>query len=463
MNIGMRAKQIEVPEKDPFKNDLFDRQGPADDLTNLVRNIDAPAVIAIDGAWGTGKTTFLNLWVQSLLDGGQPVVHFNAWENDYSANALVSILSELTMQLSDIDENFGLKDLLTDATIKIFSEIANNSLKIASSGMFGLDSLKSQNGILAEHKAYKQQLEKFRKNLSQLASKYRKEKEFPLVIIIDELDRCRPTFAIDVLELAKHLFSISDVVFVLAFNRRELSHSIKSIYGERFDSLGYLERFVEITFRLPLSDRKNFLLSELSSKCGHRYHSDGDFRYAIDVLFTIFSLPNFNLRTASHYIRRLDYVLASIGYEKNYYFMNSLVVALITRSINRESYLLFYDSQISDEEFADSIFEQEGLQNIRHDSAGAMIEAIIIAAQLEKERIRLNNDSADVAHTSSLLNKYKAIINNPILEDTDKQHANEVIRLHEQDNKPSHYFPFPTFGKHYLRAVNLIEMISPKS
>ena len=103
MKIGMRSKQINVPENDPFKNDLFNRQEPANDLKNLVGNLDTPAVVAIDGAWGTGKTTFLNLWKQSLFNGGCPVVHFNAWENDYSANALVSILFELTDQLRDCD------------------------------------------------------------------------------------------------------------------------------------------------------------------------------------------------------------------------------------------------------------------------------------------------------------------------------------------------------------------------
>ena len=68
MNIKMRAKQIDISENDPFKNDLFNRQTPVENLKNLIGNLESPAVVAIDGAWGTGKTTFLNLWIQSLFN-----------------------------------------------------------------------------------------------------------------------------------------------------------------------------------------------------------------------------------------------------------------------------------------------------------------------------------------------------------------------------------------------------------
>ena len=464
MKIGMRCKPINVLENDPFKNDLFDRQEPTNDLKNLVGNLDTPAVVAIDGAWGTGKTTFLNLWKQSLFNGGCPVVHFNAWENDYSANALVSILFELTNQLRDCDAKFGLKNLLDDATIKIFTDIANASLKFCSSGVLSVDSFKNQHDTIAEHKHYKKQLEKFKENLGILATNFRSRMNYPLVIIIDELDRCRPTFAIDVLEVAKHLFSTDGVVFVLALNRRQLGHSVASIYGDRFDSLGYLERFVDVTFHLPPVDRKKFLFSELTEKCKERYGFDRNFQSAIDLLFTVYDLPDFNLRTASHYIRRLDYVLASTGYDKNFSFMHSLVVTLIMRSINRESYLRFHKGEISDDEFVDSNLEREGLHTIRRAEIGAWIEAVVIAAQQEREREKMNNEGADVSHASNLFERYKTIIDNPNSGKNKKAHAENVMRILSFDANPNvtgmHY---PTFGKHYFRAVELIEMISPKT
>lgn len=461
--IVMRSNQIDVPESDPFKNDLFDRQGPANDLTNLVENLDTPAVIAIDGAWGTGKSTFLNLWKQSLSNGGRPVVHFNAWENDYSVNAFVSILFEMTNQLRDCDAKFGLKDLLDDATLKIFTEMANASLKFCSNGALNIDSFKKQHDTISEHKQYKKQLESFTENLGELAANYRSKIDYPLVIIIDELDRCRPTYAIDVLEVAKHLFSTEGVVFVLALNQRQLGHSVASIYGDRFDSLGYLEKFVDVTFRLPPVDREKFLLSELSEKCNERYKNSGDYRSAINLLFDVYALPDFNLRTASHYIRRLDYVLASIRYDQHLSFLYALVVTLTLRSINRESYLRFYKGEISDDEFVDSILEQEGLHKIRHTKIGVWIEVFVIAAQQERERTRINDEDADVSYASKLFIRYKAMINDQIVEKDKIAHAENVMRNLRLDVEPRFSItPYSEFGKCYFRAVELIEMISPK-
>ena len=81
----------------------------------------------------------------------------------------------------------------------------------------------------------------------------------PLVIGIDELDRCRPSYAIEMLELAKHLFAVDHVVFALAVNRSELAHSVKVLYGQDFDAARYLRRFFDLDFRLPQPDRTAFI------------------------------------------------------------------------------------------------------------------------------------------------------------------------------------------------------------
>ncbi len=461
MNISMRAKQIDIPENNPFKNDLFDRQGPVKNLTELIGNLESPAVVAIDGAWGTGKTTFLNLWIQSLLDDSLPVVQFNAWENDFSANAIVSITSELTNQLRDYDAKFGIKDMLQKETIKIFKETATASLKFATNGMLNIDSIMNKHDIFSEVKDYKEQINKFRKNLGNFAESYKNAKDYPLVIVIDELDRCRPMFAIDLLEVAKHFFSIRDVVFVLALNRRELSHSIASVYGENFDSFGYMERFIDVEFLLPPANRKQFLSSEMSDKCRKMYDTNSDIRYAMDMLFTIYESPNFNLRAASHYVRRFDYVLASTGYDKHYYFLIALAVALIVRSIDFEGYLRFKNSEVTDDELADSIFNREGMQNLRQSSVGAWIEAVLITTQQERERIKMNDENTDTSLASSLYQKYRDIFYGSESTATEKQHATEVIQHVQKDASSRSLPPYPVLGKRYLLAVELIEMISP--
>ena len=105
----------------------------------------------------------------------------------------------------------------------------------------------------------------FRTSLQDMANELWKESQ-PLVVMIDELDRCRPSYAVELLEIAKHLFSVCRIVFVLAVNRSQLAHSVKALYGDGFDADGYLGRFFDIDFRLPQPDRKAFISELMSSK-----------------------------------------------------------------------------------------------------------------------------------------------------------------------------------------------------
>ncbi len=74
----------------------------------------------------------------------------------------------------------------------------------------------------------------------------------PLVIIIDELDRCSPTFALSVLERMKHFFSVPNVHFVLGANLHQLQNSVRAAYGDHIDAVGYLHKFVHVS--MPLMD-----------------------------------------------------------------------------------------------------------------------------------------------------------------------------------------------------------------
>ena len=101
MGIRIQPKEIEVPEDDPFRHDLLGRKEPVEILTHLVGNLEGPCVLALDAAWGTGKTTFLRIWAQHLRIEGFPVVEFNAWETDFSGEPFVALSTELTEGLDE--------------------------------------------------------------------------------------------------------------------------------------------------------------------------------------------------------------------------------------------------------------------------------------------------------------------------------------------------------------------------
>lgn len=72
-----------------------------------------------------------------------------------------------------------------------------------------------------------------------------------MFVFVDELDRFRPNFAIELLEGSKHLFGINGVCFVVATNMAQLSESAKAIYGANFDGYSYLKRFFNVEYALP--------------------------------------------------------------------------------------------------------------------------------------------------------------------------------------------------------------------
>lgn len=73
----------------------------------------------------------------------------------------------------------------------------------------------------------------------------------PIVIVIDELDRCRPDYALAVLEVIKHFFAVPKVHFILGINGEALESSVRARYGVDVDAESYLRKFINASFSLP--------------------------------------------------------------------------------------------------------------------------------------------------------------------------------------------------------------------
>ena len=91
----MRLKHIEpsVESGNPFKNCSTGREGIGETLTSIVHSIDLGGTIALTGEWGSGKTTFLRMWKQSLEDKHYPVVLLNAWETEWAEDPLIAVIA----------------------------------------------------------------------------------------------------------------------------------------------------------------------------------------------------------------------------------------------------------------------------------------------------------------------------------------------------------------------------------
>ena len=249
MKIRIQPHEIEVPKEDPFANDLLDRKESVEVLTHLVSSFEGPCVLALDAAWGNGKTTFLRIWTQYLRNDGFPVVEFNAWDTDFSGDPFVALSTELLDGLREFDEVKG----SVTKTRKIAEEVLRRAIpgviRLVTSGLVNLSpevvqELGNAFASYAETKVKNYQeaqksFSNFKKNLQKIANTLEQSNENrPLIVVIDELDRCRPSYAVELLEVAKHLFAVDHIVFVMAVNRSELACSIKSLYGNDFDAQG---------------------------------------------------------------------------------------------------------------------------------------------------------------------------------------------------------------------------------
>ncbi len=245
---ALKIVEPNVDPDEPWRDDVLGRKEIADRLTSIVRGQEAPFVISVDGRWGTGKTFLLKRWRQALQNDGFQAIYFNAWEDDFCDDPLLAIIGQLT-------EHFHEKKLRAMAAL--IGEIALPILTAKFTGVaFRRKDLRRDN-LLNDYKAQLRTKDQIRTHLTRLAAEVKEQSGQPLVFIIDELDRCRPTFAIELLERVKHIFDVENIVFVFGINRSELTKSLQSVYGE-IDAGEYLRRFFDMEFVLPDADPGQF-------------------------------------------------------------------------------------------------------------------------------------------------------------------------------------------------------------
>lgn len=263
---------------DPSK-DIFKRAELGRGLTNLLSLADDPLVIAVDGQWGSGKTVFLKMWSGELRKLGFPVIYFDAFAHDYFEDAFLAIAGEIVALADE-------KSAVSDGKLKTFKSVAVKTGKILAratlkigirAGTFGAGKAEDFEGLadavaddaaslfdehigemITKQKQHKSTLAAFKDSLSSLpkllAPISEEERSAiaakPLIFIIDELDRCRPDFALQILERMKHFFAVPNVHFVLGTNLKQLSNSIATCYGPNIDADLYLQKFVHLVFHL---------------------------------------------------------------------------------------------------------------------------------------------------------------------------------------------------------------------
>jgi hypothetical protein len=260
--LSIKIAEPEINETDPWADDKLGRKACAEMLTSLLAGQTTALTVSVNGEWGSGKTFLLKRWQQQLTIEKYKAIYFNAWEDDFMGDPLVAIVGQLRQYLEE-DPNF--KGILAGAGEAVLN-LASGVLKkatgmdvIAATSAAQEAAASKRDNILDDYDNLCKSRTELKNSLKKMAKQIFDQTEGkPLVFIVDELDRCRPTFAIETLERIKHLFDIDHVVFVLGIDRKQLGESIKSVYGN-IDIENYLHRFIDLDFQLPQTQTTHFI------------------------------------------------------------------------------------------------------------------------------------------------------------------------------------------------------------
>ncbi len=247
--------------------DLLGRAETGNSLSELVMRIDDPMVIALDGGWGSGKSFFLKCWVGAHLKGHgatSQTVYFDAFEHDFIDTPLVSLLTRMAERFPHLTaDNRTRFDKVKTAAGKLVPAVLRMTAHLATLGaskhledtgdamadIVGGEIANSADNIWEQAEQQHNAMEDFRTALTELTNSDDNSKK--LIIVIDELDRCRPDYALSLLEIIKHFFAVPNVHFVLGVNMKQLENSVHARYGIGIDAGLYLQKFVGLTMHLP--------------------------------------------------------------------------------------------------------------------------------------------------------------------------------------------------------------------
>jgi hypothetical protein len=218
--------------------------------------------MVLDGGWGSGKTEFchklMNL-MSAQNETKQYAIYVDAFKADHVDEPLLTVLAAVIAKLPDESA----KSKLRTAAIPVlkggakmfgkavFSHIFKQDLDEISDVFKNAAQSAANTAIDATTEALLREQEDAEENLNLLRTALGAlTAENPMTIFIDELDRCRPDYAVAMLETIKHVFEVDNVNFVLVTNTDQLRASIDHCYGQH-DAQRYLDKFIAYSFSLP--------------------------------------------------------------------------------------------------------------------------------------------------------------------------------------------------------------------
>ena len=265
-----------------LKNNFINRNRYISSFLKLINGLEENKIIALDGEWGSGKTWFvksveylmnsesnneLNIVDKEIMNKVKDkymTFYYNAWENDDAKSAMLSLIYKLIND-SCLQKN--------ESEVGAIPRLLNTVIKFVTNGAIDI-----KEDIFGEQWNNKQitdcikTSEEIKETLKKIIDNLLIENKNRLLIIIDEIDRCKPTFAIDLLENIKHFYDDNRIIFLVTTNNKALASSVCKIYGEKYDGALYLDRIFDINLELPNNYIQDYINAIDDGNSNSNYH-----------------------------------------------------------------------------------------------------------------------------------------------------------------------------------------------
>lgn len=332
----LRPPEFEVSPANPYERDMLGRQPRVEALCNLIREEKTAAVVSVDGGFGTGKSVFLRMCAVHLRDAGVPVVEFNAWQQSHTNDPLVDLVSALATASSNTEK---VKEIVLGMARRVAVNALGQVVGAFTGGTIDIAGIASDEGAAASDRfaawsEAEDQIAKFKHALAELVNSGKGR----LVVLVDELDRCLPSYAMELLNTARHLFDVPGVMIVLGINRAELEHRVQKVYGQSCDGDAYLRRFVDLPISLgapPAEQVPKYVASVFAAAKLDNDQTSGELEPALGLRA---AQPGASMRdieqTAHHAAQIFSPTKGMPGWAWN----RATIAMLLLRQINRSLY-----------------------------------------------------------------------------------------------------------------------------
>jgi len=269
LRVCSRHSTLSAMTPSSFEEDLLELTPFAERLEKFIAVetdfVPESLVLSLNGNFGSGKSTFLRMWSHRLKEKKQAgeevpkVIRVNAWIDDYCGDPLISLVSALVDGLETGETDTPIKNAAKDIawfSVNMAAQVAGKVFADpAKAAEFTERKQAAREG--AKEKVTESFFEAFRNRRTAVAElkeairSHLNPDGAPLLILLDELDRCRPDYAISYLETIKHVFDLKGVVFILAVDRKQMECSAKAAFGGDLDFNEYYRKFVHREAPLP--------------------------------------------------------------------------------------------------------------------------------------------------------------------------------------------------------------------